>query len=534
MDRNTLDQLNNTLINPDGPDGKISAERHREMNDAIADFAQVIGTSRYGGVLMIADVPLTDKPGYWMAGQTGTYTDAGGLVVDITNKLVFLSYDGTTWEKLEILAADGKSAYQLAVDLGFTGTIPEWLASMKAVYPSMSKWDIVVDANGWVHSYVLHPTGHSFHTVGYYDITIDPAGNVSEYFKTWQPEAPEEIETLKNAFSAPSFPAVGTSAYLAFPGIAVGLDGTLHVVYRTGAAHVSINGTILYTYSKDFGKTWGAPVVLLQGGTQTGDWYQDFRDCRIIRMSNGKYLFGTFSLQIKPDPGQPFDVAINPDPTTRKIHSVILEEDVNGVLNVAGKTVVNHPITDRFTAGGLKEHNGVIYQLCYRELTPPLQETFLTRSLNFGVTWEDVAVVSADTSEGSIDFIGETMYALLRPEASTPGSPILKSEDYGVTWELLKYTHTFHGLDLKAVGGNLMVAGRQPMAAANPTVELYDVFGNSLIAPIYFYADADILDLGYSQICFFEQYIYIVYYNVNGARTVIEVREIEKYKLLNI
>lgn len=61
-----------------------------------------------GGVLMIADVPevTTGQKKLFRAGQSGTYTNAGGLVVDLNGKIVDLYYDGTTWSKVEAAMPD--------------------------------------------------------------------------------------------------------------------------------------------------------------------------------------------------------------------------------------------------------------------------------------------------------------------------------------------------------------------------------------------------------------------------------------------
>src|SRR5690606_3703503 len=54
-------------------------------------------TSSFGGKLMIADTPTPTAPIWFFAGESGTYANAGGLVVDTNGKLVILNYDGTNW-----------------------------------------------------------------------------------------------------------------------------------------------------------------------------------------------------------------------------------------------------------------------------------------------------------------------------------------------------------------------------------------------------------------------------------------------------
>ena len=50
-------------------------------------------TSGYQGELLIADTPTAD--GYYLAGESGTYTNAGGLVIDLTEGVNYINVSGT-------------------------------------------------------------------------------------------------------------------------------------------------------------------------------------------------------------------------------------------------------------------------------------------------------------------------------------------------------------------------------------------------------------------------------------------------------
>jgi len=50
-------------------------------------------TSGYQGELLIADTPTSD--GYYLAGESGTYTNAGGLVIDLTEGVNYINVSGT-------------------------------------------------------------------------------------------------------------------------------------------------------------------------------------------------------------------------------------------------------------------------------------------------------------------------------------------------------------------------------------------------------------------------------------------------------
>lgn len=54
----------------------------------------------FRGGLAIADTPTGN--GFWLPTESGTYTNAGGIVVDLTAGLTVLAYDGTTWKKVVV------------------------------------------------------------------------------------------------------------------------------------------------------------------------------------------------------------------------------------------------------------------------------------------------------------------------------------------------------------------------------------------------------------------------------------------------
>tara|TARA_R110002096_G_C14661308_1_gene728014 strand:+ start:16445 stop:18289 length:1845 start_codon:yes stop_codon:yes gene_type:complete len=58
-----------------------------------ADLIDLFGGSEFKGVLLIADVPSDD--GWYFAYETGTYTNAGGLVVDLTNGFTIIVVSST-------------------------------------------------------------------------------------------------------------------------------------------------------------------------------------------------------------------------------------------------------------------------------------------------------------------------------------------------------------------------------------------------------------------------------------------------------
>ena len=62
----------------------------------------------------------------------------------------------------------------------------------------------------------------------------------------------------------------------------------------------------------------------------------------------------------------------------------------------------------------------------------------------------------------------------------------------------------WHGQFLYSMGDNIMIAGR---AQFSPNISFIDKFGTELLERILF---SNNIDSGYSQICSFENYIYLI------------------------
>ena len=80
----------------------------QKMSVAVDDKIQIVSdqlagiSSGYKGFLAIADTPIED--GYYYASESGTYTNAGSLVVSLASKITIITVSDTqtTFEKLEI------------------------------------------------------------------------------------------------------------------------------------------------------------------------------------------------------------------------------------------------------------------------------------------------------------------------------------------------------------------------------------------------------------------------------------------------
>tara|TARA_R110002073_G_C9463949_1_gene578925 strand:- start:147 stop:2639 length:2493 start_codon:yes stop_codon:yes gene_type:complete len=70
---------------------------------SLSNFLNTAGTLAFRGVLLAADAAVTED-GIYVAGDAGTYTNNGGLVITVSNQIVLISITGaqTVFEKVEI------------------------------------------------------------------------------------------------------------------------------------------------------------------------------------------------------------------------------------------------------------------------------------------------------------------------------------------------------------------------------------------------------------------------------------------------
>lgn len=81
--------------------GETLQETLKTIVDSLPGYDEIV--TSFGGDLLIADDPDPTVPTWYYAGESGTYTNAGGLVVDTTGKIVILNFDGTVWSKIETI-----------------------------------------------------------------------------------------------------------------------------------------------------------------------------------------------------------------------------------------------------------------------------------------------------------------------------------------------------------------------------------------------------------------------------------------------
>lgn len=118
---------------PDNTSKKVTPKDIREsfakVDEKIDEISKDLKAD-YGGTLTPADNPGVLALPTWFWASEGTYPLAGNLTIGL-DKLGILSWNGTEWRTIELGLPAGKSAYQIAVELGYPGTEPEWIAGLQ-------------------------------------------------------------------------------------------------------------------------------------------------------------------------------------------------------------------------------------------------------------------------------------------------------------------------------------------------------------------------------------------------------------------
>lgn len=394
------------------------------------------------------------------------------------------------------------------------------------------------DTSGWVNggtdwkSRDLRNSSIEQFMPSLFDIITDKQGNVLNFFKSNSLGEDNEYKVpdkLSECFTR-EVSIVQGAAHYAFPGICAGKGGILHAFYRKGLYHTGIDGNVMYSYSTDYGNTWSDGVLALEGGDEIDGWFGDWRDAKVIRMSNGQFLLSHSKNYAKENGGTPpYHVDYDTENKCRS-YAIIYNELSNGVLDIANPTIVKMPnptgTTWGFGAGGLVERNGIIYITVYSN-TP--NSAYLFRSLDFGVTWELVSKIQDGYNENSIAFIGDTMFCILRNVGGN--AMIVKSNDLGVTWEYIKHLDTYyHGMYALSLGDTIMIAGRAYDGRTN--IVFMDENGNFVLERI---PTGMGWDSSYADICTFENYVHIIYYSqLSATNWGIFTRKIERSKVLGL
>ncbi|MEU5876435.1 sialidase family protein [Spirillospora sp. NPDC047279] len=216
-------------------------------------------------------------------------------------------------------------------------------------------------------------------------------------------------------------------------------DGSIVAVAREGAGHTGQDGRLLMLSSRDAGRTWSRPAVVL-------DTPYDDRDPMITQLSSGRLLLSWFQIDYSVRPAEPMGtfVARSDDLGATWSAPVPVESSMSGESD----------IVDTYELGWAASH-GQIKELRGGELIIPLygtvpddrwQRATVVRSLDGGATWRASAESRIAAAQGThyqepvlTVLPNGAIHALLRigTAASTMGAVRSQeswSRDGGRTW----------------------------------------------------------------------------------------------------
>lgn len=137
----------------------------------LSNFLNTVGTLAFRGVLLAADAAVT-LDGVYVAGDAGTYTNNGGLVITVSNQIVLISITGsqTVFEKVEIpitLTIDATPTEGSANALQSGGTYTFINDSISTKSDLESGKNLIDKSNLFIDKYIDYTSGNVSTAAGY-------------------------------------------------------------------------------------------------------------------------------------------------------------------------------------------------------------------------------------------------------------------------------------------------------------------------------------------------------------------------------
>ncbi len=249
-----------------------------------------------------------------------------------------------------------------------------------------------------------------------------------------------------------------------FPVLARGASDELAVVFRTGAGHYGLSGTLATACSTDGGRRWSDPVEVAARG-------DDVRNPALGVAADGRWVLAYWKASVRCYPGTderrwklPSPGALDDAPDLFVVHSAD-----HGRTWTSPRPHRSSRLTWCSPFGRIIEApDGTLLMAAYgaaRDARTPGQfDAIVIRSRDHGATWGEESLVLADASELSLCFLatGELVGAVRRSESDTA---IVRSGDGGRTWSApIAVTRALeHPADLCLLRGGrlLMTFGRR-------------------------------------------------------------------------
>lgn len=217
-----------------------------------------------------------------------------------------------------------------------------------------------------------------------------------------------------------------------FPVLAHGPSGELAVVFRTGAGHYGLTGTLATACSTDGGRSWSDPIEVAPRG-------DDVRNPALGIAADGRWILAYWKASVRCYPGTDERRWRVPAPgTTGDPDLFVIASSDRGRTWTAPSPVRPARLTWCSPFGRiLVAPDGVLMMAAYGAPVDARAaghfDAILLRSHDGGVTWGDESLVATNASELSLCALSSTeiVGAVRRSESDTA---IVRSTDGGRTW----------------------------------------------------------------------------------------------------
>lgn len=219
-----------------------------------------------------------------------------------------------------------------------------------------------------------------------------------------------------------------------FPVLAHGLADELAVVFRTGAGHYGLSGTLATACSVDGGRTWSDPIEVAPRG-------DDVRNPALGITADGQWVLAYWKASVRCYPaGTDGERRWRiPAPGTRGDPDLFVVRSADRGRTWSAPSPVRVPRLSWCSPFGriLRAPDGTLVMAAYGA---PLEaraagqfDAIALRSADGGITWGDESLVAANASELSLCALSgtEILGAVRRGESDTA---IVRSADAGRTW----------------------------------------------------------------------------------------------------
>lgn len=225
-------------------------------------------------------------------------------------------------------------------------------------------------------------------------------------------------------------PAEGR-CHKAFPTLAIGAEGTIHVMFRAGSGHVSNDGSFRWARSSDGGRHWVEETVLA-GGLRSVDGrpqWRGYQGAQLFRTSSGTFIcFANW-----------YDFG----PEGRERGQSVIEAfrviEVDGVLDWTHAEPVAVPLPQpgfsMYNVQGITEVNGTLLALSYGNVSyGPLKTMYLYSSNDDGRSWQLHELHGMKGAEAVLMPQADGFLLLSRTDEPT-GSRVYRSDQGLVEWQ---------------------------------------------------------------------------------------------------